>query len=170
MKTSRGFIGIELGIAIAILAVLAIAAGGSYVAYHDRMTAADNATTTPTTSTTTDGWPATSTPQSGGTGTGGTSQGSVTVTSANSDEVVHLHVGDRLTLALGGDKNWSNVRVMDQGILRPLDVPMIPEDQGVFEAVAKGTTTITASGTAICNPGEACPQFVLLYKITVVVE
>ena len=158
MKTSRGFIGIELGIAIAILAVLAIAAGGSYVAYHDRMTAADNATTTPqvAATTTTD------------TGTNGSVR---TITEADSDTTVRLHVGDTFILKLGGDKNWSSVAVDNANVITSVETfAPIPGAQGMYEAKAKGTATITAVGTAICDPGVACPQFALLYKVTIVVE
>lgn len=168
MKTPKGFIGVELGIALAILAVLAIAGAGSYVAYHDRMTASDTATTTPSATIA----PAPTTTGSGSTSDDAGTMGSTrTVTAADSDTTIHLKVGDTFVLKLGDDKNWSNVAVDNTNVIGTVATfAAIPGAQGMYVAKAAGTATITAVGTAICNPGEMCPQYALLYKVTFVVD
>ncbi|HVX90734.1 MAG TPA: hypothetical protein VHC20_03820, partial [Candidatus Paceibacterota bacterium] len=164
MKSLQGFIGVELAIALAVLAVLAIAGAGSYVAYHDRMTAADHATTTPPVATTTDDSSAT-------TGGDTTTSGSLVVTAADSDTTIHLHVGDTFVLKLGSDKNWSNVAVDNPHVIGTVETfAAIPGAQGMFVAKSAGTASLTVVGTAICNPGEMCPQFALLYKVTFIVD
>ena len=40
----------------------------------------------------------------------------------------------------------------------------------VFSADKTGQTTISATGTAKCAPGAACPQFAMLVKFTVTVK
>jgi len=105
----------------------------------------------------------------------------LTITQADNGRTISLAVGDRVLLDLGGSLNW-NVRIDNPAVLAPLPdnppmpspsigvAPPVPAAQGIFEARAGGTATLTATGTPICLPDQACPQFLVLFKVTFVVE
>lgn len=88
------------------------------------------------------------------------------VTLANSNSTIAMKVGQTFTLALG-DQNW-NVQVADQSILARLpNFMMVRGAQGIYKAYKPGTTTLSATGTAACGAGQACPMYVILFKLTV---
>ena len=105
----------------------------------------------------------------------------VTITQADNGRVIALTVGDRVLLDLGGSLTW-DVRIDNPAVLVPLPynspavpaspigvAPPIPSAQGLFEARADGTATLTATGSPMCLPDQACPQFLQLFKVTFVV-
>ena len=149
----RGVIGAGLMILLAIAAVAAVA--GAYVVSTRYMPpistvpSSGSGSTTPPTSTTPGASPR-------------------VITRSDSTTTIYLHPGDRFVLKLGDDLNWGSVRILDPNIVRY--VADQAGTQGLFEAQAKGATTITVDGSPICNAGQACPQFVLLYHLNVVVD
>lgn len=92
------------------------------------------------------------------------------------DTAITIHSGQKLEVVLHartGMTNWSNVRSSDSSVLTPIVNPAATAVRGVtlaaFQAEAKGTARITATAGADCSPGEACPQFAILYSVTVTV-
>lgn len=92
------------------------------------------------------------------------------------DTAITIHTGQKLEVVLharAGMTNWSNVRSSDTAVLSPVVNPAATAARGVtlagFEAQRPGQATITASAGAACSPGQACPQFAVLYSVTVTV-
>lgn len=174
-RFTRGFIGLEMGIAIAILIALGAAAVGGYHAYHTRM-AGSLATSTPPAATTTAGGGAVASPSHPGLPVTGTGEVTATtspliVTSADSGKTIRLHKGDTFILKLGGSLNWSDVKITDNGVVTAVPTfAAIPGAQGMYEARTAGTAAISATGAPICKANEACPQFIALFSATIVVD
>jgi len=92
------------------------------------------------------------------------------------DTVITIHTGDKLEVVLHarpGMTNWSNVRSSDTTVMSPVVNPAATAARGVtlagFQAQKAGHAMITASAGAACSPGQACPQFAVLYSVTVTV-
>ena len=92
------------------------------------------------------------------------------------DTAITIHTGQKLEVVLHarpGMTNWSNVRSSDTSVLTPVVNPAATAARGVtlagFQAQKPGSATITASAGAACSPGQACPQFAVLYSVTVTV-
>jgi len=92
------------------------------------------------------------------------------------DTAITIHTGQKLEVILHartGMTNWANVRSSDTIVLSPVVNPAATAARGVtlagFEAQRAGQTTITASAGAACSPGQACPQFAVLFSVTVTV-
>ena len=92
------------------------------------------------------------------------------------DTAITVHVGQKLEVVLHarpGMTNWSNLRTSDAAVLSPVVNPAATAARGVtlagFEAQRPGQATITATAGAACSPGQACPQFAVLYSVTVTV-
>lgn len=93
------------------------------------------------------------------------------------DTAITITVGQKLEVVLHarpGMTNWANVRSSDTSVLAPIANPAATAVRGVtlaaFQAQAAGTAVITASAGAACSPGQACPQFLILYSATVTVR
>jgi hypothetical protein len=93
----------------------------------------------------------------------------IIITTADNGSTITLHKGDRFTLELG-EQNWT-VSLGDQSIIRRLpNFAMIRGAQGIYQALAAGTTTLSATGRPICNPGMACPMYIIEFKVNIVVS
>jgi hypothetical protein len=97
-----------------------------------------------------------------------------TLTNADAGSTVHFKVGDTIDIALkaaSGFQNWQ-VATPDPAMLRPTVNPAAAAVRGAtlraFQAVGAGTTEIMATSLPICAAGQACPQIVQGYKVTVV--
>jgi hypothetical protein len=98
-----------------------------------------------------------------------TSSTSATVTAAENGTTLHLAVGERFTLELGAGVEWA-VKVADPAIVAPVSgVTLAPGVQGVYEAIAPGTTVLNAVGSPSCTGG-ACPQFRIGFTLTIAVS
>jgi hypothetical protein len=128
------------------------------------------------------GAPGASAPESGaaaegsGAGSGAASSsppvaGPLTITAADTGATFTLAPGERFTLALGTALNWSAPAFDPADVVeRVPGADPAPGTQGVFAAAAPGETRLTATGAPICDPHEACPQFVELFTATIVVR
>ncbi len=87
-----------------------------------------------------------------------------TVTLADSGRTFSMRVGQDFTLALG-ELAWS-IHQADPGILAPLPSPLVPGQQGIYQAVRPGQTGLRGSGRPVCGPGQACPMFIVAFRIT----
>ncbi len=89
---------------------------------------------------------------------------------------VTLRVGQKLEAVLHartGMTNWNGVRSSNTAVLAPIVNPAATAVRGVtlaaFQAVTAGNARITATAGALCSPGQACPQFMMLLAIDVTV-
>ena len=90
------------------------------------------------------------------------------VTLADNGTTLHLAVGRQFLVDLGSTVDWT-VMIADQGIVRRVPgVLVIRGAQGIYAALAPGTTTLSAIGSPVCTSG-ACPQFRIAFSITIVV-
>jgi len=67
-------------------------------------------------------------------------------------------------------QNWI-IEAPNPAVLAPAAAPAPVPSVTVqaYRAAAAGTAAIGASDRAACNPGQACPHFVLAFKATIVV-
>lgn len=83
-----------------------------------------------------------------------------------------MHVGDSFLLNLGTDIYDWTVEVESQNVLHlKVGVMVIRGAQGIYEALAPGTATLTATGNPLClqsHPPCAIPS--ILFSVTIVVE
>ena len=84
--------------------------------------------------------------------------------------VATMSVGDSFQLSLRTGLRWS-----DPHASSPV-VTVANVERGAnggltatVTAIAAGTATLSASGSPICTPGTACPQFILLWTLNLVV-
>ena len=96
--------------------------------------------------------------------------GAVPVTRANDRGTVHARVGDAIQVALGTEYEWRldppDGVVLVHGVQNEL---LVRGTQAIWTAAAPGTSTVTATGTVICPPGQPCVMLALLFTTTVVV-
>ena len=109
-------------------------------------------------------------------GAPGPPQPAFTLMNADDGKTFHLKVGQLIYLALQANQGMDNwvVQNPDPAILTPAVNPGAAAVRGAtlraFAAAAPGTATISATDKATCPPGQACPQFVVAWKVTVVVD
>lgn len=91
-----------------------------------------------------------------------------TLTNADNGTTLTIPVGDSVELRLPADLNW-DVTISNAAVLHRPPVALARGVQGLWNAAAPGQSQILATGTAICAPGTACPQFAAVFSATVVV-
>jgi hypothetical protein len=85
---------------------------------------------------------------------------------------VHVVVGQTVTVGLAGSGlRWSDLRQVGPHLLHPRRAAV--ERDGTlmasYVATAAGRTGLRASGAPNCAPGQACPQFILLWQVRIVI-
>jgi len=96
----------------------------------------------------------------------------VCVDRADGGHTVHVRLGEDLRVVLAGTTlRWTGPRQVGPHLLRSHGHPTNHAGtlRASYVAVAVGRTTLEASGAPICTPGQACPQFILLWQVRVVV-
>ena len=92
------------------------------------------------------------------------------VTMADNGATVRAHVGDHIQIALGEQFVWRVDPADGTVLVHPIQNYMLVRGtQAIYLAAASGTSTIKATGTAVCPSGAACPLFAVLFSATVVV-
>lgn len=85
---------------------------------------------------------------------------------------VRMRKGQYLTVDLnGGQLRWSGLHQVGPGVLR-LRGRVVSDDAGLtagYQAVKVGRGELQANGAPRCAAGQACPQFILLWQVRVVV-
>jgi hypothetical protein len=86
---------------------------------------------------------------------------------------VRVQVGRRIEVVLvGAGLRWSGLHEVGAPLLRRRG-PVADGDgrlTATYAAVRTGRTSLRASGAPKCSPGQACPQFILLWQVTIVIE
>lgn len=92
------------------------------------------------------------------------------------DQTASLHVGQKLEVVLhagNGMTNWTHPQSSDPTVLAPTVEPAATAVRGVtlaaFQAIAPGQAELTATAGPLCSPGQACPMYVVVYRLTVTV-
>jgi hypothetical protein len=93
------------------------------------------------------------------------------VTLDNNGQTITLKIGERFLLKLGEEYNWT-VTVADPSIAsRVVNITVVRDAQGVYEAHKSGSTTLTASGDPVCRQAQPpCGMPSILFEITMVVQ
>jgi hypothetical protein len=97
----------------------------------------------------------------------------VDISSASNDETIHVLLNQPIFVELATDLTWTfSYQPADIVCEVPGSGPTsLPAGvQAFLYAAAPGTVTIAADGHPICTPGQACPQFVRRFSVTVVVS
>jgi hypothetical protein len=99
----------------------------------------------------------------------------LTLTNADAGSTVHIQVGDTIDLALKASTGFQDWQVSgpDAAVLKPVVNPAAAAARGMtlraFQAAGVGQADITATSRPNCVAGQACPQLVQGFKVTVVV-
>jgi len=86
-----------------------------------------------------------------------------------------MHVGETVNVDLQADSGMQNwvIQPPNAAILSAIPNPAAAAVRGAtlasFKAIAAGTAQLTASDRPACNPGQACPQFIRAWKVTLTV-
>lgn len=98
------------------------------------------------------------------------------VTSTNSDHAVSMHIGQKLEVVLRagpGMNDWTHPVSSDTSALAPIVDQAATAAIGVtlaaFQAMKPGQVEVTSTGSPKCSPGQACPQYLALYRLTVTI-
>jgi hypothetical protein len=97
----------------------------------------------------------------------------VCVDRADGGRAVPVRIGQTVRVALSGSTlRWGGLRQVGPALLH--------RNGGVrqraggltasYTAVKAGRTTLRASGAPKCSPGKACPQFILVWQVHLVVR
>jgi hypothetical protein len=85
---------------------------------------------------------------------------------------VHVRVGQTVTVELAGaGLRWSDLRQVGPHLLRPRGSTVARGGAltASYVAATAGRTALRASGAPTCAPGQACPLFILLWQVRVVI-
>ncbi len=101
---------------------------------------------------------------------GAPSTSAAPITLADNGSSRALRVGDRVLLQLGTDFEWT-VSVDDSAIVdRVRNITVVNGAQGVYEALAPGTTILTATGDPPCRKATPpCGAPSILFQVTLTV-
>ena len=93
------------------------------------------------------------------------------VTLADNGKTIHMVVGQSFLLKLGLGYDW-NITVSDQNVIsRVKNIAVIVGAQGVYDALAKGSTVLSAVGDPQCRTDTpACASPSLMFSVTVIVN
>lgn len=99
-----------------------------------------------------------------------TGTSNLVVTLADQGKTITLHVGDSFLLDLGDTYDW-NIQIADQSIIsRVPNIMVIKGAQGIYDAHAVGTTTLSATGNPFCYSSKPpCLMPSILFEINIVV-
>lgn len=98
------------------------------------------------------------------------------ITATDSVHALTMRSGEKLEVVLhasNGMTGWVHPQSSDTTILAPTVDPAATAARGVtlaaFQALRPGTAEITATASALCSPGQACPAYEALYSLKVTV-
>lgn len=90
------------------------------------------------------------------------------VTTADDGGTLTVHVGDRVQIALGESFHWTLDPPDGVVLTHPFQNYMLVRGtQAIWLASGVGTSTIRATGTAVCPSKAPCPQIATLFTATV---
>jgi hypothetical protein len=85
---------------------------------------------------------------------------------------VHVVQGQTVTVGLAGSGlRWSGLHQVGPHLLRQRGLTVVRGGtlMASYVATKAGRTALRASGAPNCPPGQACPQFILLWQVRVII-
>ena len=85
---------------------------------------------------------------------------------------VHVVQGQTVTVGLAGSGlRWSGLHQVGPHLLRQRGLTVVRGGtlMASYVATKAGRTALRASGAPNCSPGQACPQFILLWQVRVII-
>jgi hypothetical protein len=85
---------------------------------------------------------------------------------------VRVQQGQTVTVGLGGSSlRWSRLRQVGPHLLHQRGSTVVRAGalSASYVATTAGRTELRAGGAPKCAPGDACPQFIVLWQVQVVV-
>lgn len=156
---------------IAVLPAMAFYVGTKYQETADILSRTHSVSVTaedftPVTASSTDNSSVATSPSSTSTTTTASTN---TVALADSGKVLNFKVGDTFLLKLG-DYNWS-LNISDPSVIsRVPNIAVVKGAQGVYRALKAGSAEIEGTGSPICDPNQACPDYLLQFSATIKVN
>lgn len=93
------------------------------------------------------------------------------ITFADNGKIITLHPGDQVLVNLGTGYNWDEPSVSNPSVLdRVVGILVARGAQGVYEAKAPGSTSLSDSGSIVCPANELCPQLEVNFTVQVEVR
>ncbi len=96
-------------------------------------------------------------------------QGMKVITNADNGHIITLTKNERFVLQLGNSLKW-NIAFIPPLISRVSNSTTAGGVEGIYEADALGTTTMRATGAPMCDPHQACPEFLAETTVTFVIQ
>lgn len=96
----------------------------------------------------------------------------VCVTAADSGQRLHVRVGEELRVVLSGPRLiWRALREIGPQLLHPATAPAASSTalSRSYRAVAVGRTELQATASPQCSRNQACPQFLVLWRVEIIV-
>ena len=96
----------------------------------------------------------------------------VCIGQSDSAHTVHVRVGETVEVTLSDTSLvWSDIRQVGPHLLRVTHnvTRSVRQLRETFEAITAGHTALQATGAPHCTAGQACPQFLLLWQVQIVV-
>jgi hypothetical protein len=98
----------------------------------------------------------------------------VCIDRTDDSRTVPVRVGQTVTVALSGATlRWSGLHQVGPALLRRQGAVRQAGAGGLaasYAAVKAGRTTLQAGGKPMCAPGKACPQYILVWQVRLVVR
>jgi hypothetical protein len=91
---------------------------------------------------------------------------------ADGGHSVRVARGQTVTVGLdGSDLRWSGLRQVGPHLLHQREKTVLRNGalMASYVATAAGRTELRAAGAPKCAPGQACPQFILLWQVRVLI-
>jgi hypothetical protein len=96
----------------------------------------------------------------------------VCIGQSSSNKGVTVRLGETVEVTLSDTSlKWSDLRQVGPQLLRVTQkvTRSVRQLRETYKAIAVGHTTLQATGAPKCTAGQACPQFLLLWRIQIVV-
>jgi hypothetical protein len=96
----------------------------------------------------------------------------VCISQSDSDRSVKLRLGETVEVTLSETSLvWSDLRLVGPALLRITHkvTRSVRQLRETYEAIAVGRTILQATAGPRCKAGQACPQFLLLWQVPIVV-
>jgi hypothetical protein len=97
----------------------------------------------------------------------------VCVGQSDSAHSVDVRLGERLQVTFNTvSLTWSNLRQVGPPLLRVTKRPTTSAHQftETFTPVSVGHTALQATASPRCSPNQACPEFILLWQVQIIVR
>jgi hypothetical protein len=97
----------------------------------------------------------------------------VCIGQSDSARSVNVRLGETVEVTLSNTSLvWSAIRQVGSQLLRVTHraTRSVHQFRETFEPVTAGHTALQATGAPRCSPGQACPQFLLLWRVQVIVK